>query len=39
MTDGESITIKADEVLAYLNRLGYTNISATMLKEFLTGRL
>lgn len=30
--------IDAKEVLAYLNQLGYTNISAHILKDFLTGR-
>lgn len=29
--------INAKEVLLYLNQLGYTNISAHTLKEFLTG--
>lgn len=29
--------IDAREVLVYLNQLGYTNISAQILKEFLTG--
>lgn len=30
-------TIDAKQVLMYLNQLGYTNISAHILKDFLTG--
>lgn len=31
--------IDAKEVLLYLNQLGYTNISAHILKDFLTGMI
>lgn len=37
--ENQIITIRADEVLMYLNHLGYKNISAKVLKEFLTGKL
>lgn len=30
--------IDAKDVLSYLNQLGYTNISAYILKDFLTGK-
>lgn len=35
----DPIKIDAKEVLLYLNQLGYTNISAQTLKEFLTGKV
>lgn len=38
MSNRNKIKIDAKEVLEYLNQLGYTNITAHLLKDFLTGR-